>query len=159
MKMKEEMDMNKTEPSPDEAPKPVVGDESSPRTADSSKKGPKSPKWVKFRLSSSKSSFGFMLLSSPIYHVAIISTVWNDFRLCANRIFRSKAKPVILLPPAEPPEVLLPGCSAVAALSKAVCVGGASVRDVALYDYIACLKHQQVFHTFCYAVRSFYFLW
>lgn len=44
-KMKQEMDMNKVETKPDEAPAPGTDDESSPRMADSSKKkGQKSPK-------------------------------------------------------------------------------------------------------------------
>ena len=60
-------------------------------------------------------------------------------------IFRGKPKAVaVLLPPNEPPETLMPGSSALAAASQAVCLGAASLHQIPLYDYLASLRFEEV---------------
>lgn len=56
-----------------------------------------------------------------------------------------KSKAVaVLLPPDEPLEKLVSGCSAVAAASQAVCLGAASLHQIPLYNYLASLRFEEV---------------
>ncbi|KAL3864520.1 hypothetical protein ACJMK2_006194 [Sinanodonta woodiana] len=51
--------------------------------------------------------------------------------------------PVVLLPPSEPREKMVPGSNCMSAISQALCAAGARVQDIDLFEHMAILRFGQ----------------
>ncbi|KAK3597780.1 hypothetical protein CHS0354_006138 [Potamilus streckersoni] len=51
--------------------------------------------------------------------------------------------PVVLLPPSEPREKMVPGSNCMSAISQALCAAGAKVQDIDLFEHMAILRFGQ----------------